>query len=121
MGRHGRNKDIRLDRWGPRADLSQAKTGEHSRRQTVFRLLSYVKIHWPYAVGVTVAIISGAALNLAQPWIMGFVFFNGVLGGGNLGGANLGLLPWVIFLLGLTFGLNQISSDRKSTRLNSSH
>ena len=110
MDRHGRSKDIRLDKGGPRADLSQAKTGEHSRRQTVFRLLSYVKIHWPYAVGVTVAIISGAALDLAQPWIMGFIFFNRVLGGGNLSQANLGLLPFVIFLLGLTFGLNQISS-----------
>ena len=110
MGKHGRIKDTRLDKGGPRADLSQAKTGEHSRRQTVFRLLSYVKIHWPYAVGVTVAIISGAALDLAQPWIMGFIFFNRVLGGGNLSQANLGLLPFVIFLLGLTFGLNQISS-----------
>ncbi|TMI63896.1 ABC transporter ATP-binding protein [Candidatus Bathyarchaeota archaeon] len=110
MGKHGRIKDTRLDRGGPSADLSQAKTGGHSRRRTVFRLLSYVKIHWPYAVGVTVAIISGAALNLAQPWIIGFVFFNSVLGGGNLSQANLGLLPFVIFLLGLTFGLNQISS-----------
>src|SRR5438552_1876010 len=110
MGKHGRSKDTRLDRGGPSADLSQAKTGGHSRRRTVFRLLSYVKIHWPYAVGVTVAIISGAALNLAQPWIIGFVFFNSVLGGGNLSQANLGLLPFVIFLLGLTFGLNQISS-----------
>src|SRR5439155_24057139 len=99
MGRHGRSKDISLDKGGPRADLSQAKTGEHSRRQTVFRLLSYVKIHWPYAVGVTVAIISGAALNLAQPWIMGFVFLNGVLGRGNLGGANVGRWPWVIVLV----------------------
>ena len=94
----------------PKADSSQTKTGEHSRTQTVFRLLSYVKMHWPYAVGVTVAIIAGAALDLAQPWIIGFVFFNGVLGGGNLGRADLGLLPSVIFLLGLTFGLNQISS-----------
>src|SRR5256885_5921280 len=110
MGKHGRIKDTRLDRGGPSADLSQAKTGGHSRRRTVFRLLSYVKIHWPYAVGVTVAIISGAALNLAQPWIIGFVFFNSVLGGGNLSQANLGLLPFVIFLLGLTFGLNQVSS-----------
>src|SRR2546430_17702477 len=98
MGKHGRIKDTRLDRGGPSADLSQAKTGGHSRRRTVFRLLSYVKIHWPYAVGVTVAIISGAALNLAQPWIIGFVFFNSVLGGGNLSQANLGLLPFVIFL-----------------------
>src|SRR5438132_80677 len=104
MGKHGRSKDTRLDRGGPSADLSQAKTGGHSRRRTVFRLLSYVKIHWPYAVGVTVAITSGAALNLAQPWIIGFVFFNSVLGGGNLSQANLGLLPFVIFLLGLTFG-----------------
>src|SRR5205814_1904100 len=46
MGKHGRIKDTRLDRGGPSADLSQAKTGGHSRRRTVFRLLSYVKIHW---------------------------------------------------------------------------
>ena len=94
----------------PGADSFQTKTVEHTRRQTIFRLLSYVKMHRPIAVGVTVAIIAGAALNLAQPWIIGFVFFNGVLGGGNLARSDLGLLPFVVFLLGLTFGLNQISS-----------
>src|SRR5437867_11042393 len=73
----------------PKADSSQTNTGEHSRTQTVFRLLSYVKLHWPYAVGVTVAIIAGAALDLALPWIIGFVFFKGFMRGGNFGRAGL--------------------------------
>src|SRR5438093_4126042 len=33
----------------PKADLSQTNTGDHSRTQTVFRLLSYMKISCPYA------------------------------------------------------------------------
>jgi len=69
-----------------------------------------VRPHWKYAAGVVAAIIAGVALDLAQPWILGFVLFNRVLGGGDLSRANLGLLPQVAFLLGLTFGLNQVAS-----------
>src|SRR5215471_6399363 len=36
----------------PLADLSQTTNGKR-QRQTLYRLLSYVKVHWPIAVGVT--------------------------------------------------------------------
>ncbi len=105
------------DRWGhPRdesSDISLERKGPHAeqpRRQTVLRLLSYVRPHWQYAAGVVAAIIAGVALDLTQPWILGFVLFNRVLGGGDLSRANLGLLPQVAFLLGLTFALNQVAS-----------
>ena len=91
-------------------DISQTRSTEHPRRRTVSRLLSYVKAHWPYAVGVSAAIVVGSVLDLAQPWVIGFVFINGVLGGGNLARANPSLLPRVIVLLGLIFGLTQICS-----------
>ncbi|TLZ59901.1 MAG: ABC transporter ATP-binding protein [Methanobacteriota archaeon] len=92
-------------------DFSQLRArGKARTQQTLWRLMSYVRPHWPYAVGVTAAIVSGAALELVQPWILGFILIGDVLGGGNLSRANLGLLPWVVLLLGVTFGFKQVSS-----------
>ena len=100
----------------PRDEFSENSSEEYGpsderpRRQTILRLLSYVRPHWKYVVGVVAAILVTAALDLTQPWIIGFVLFNGVLGGGDLSRANLGLLPQVVLLLGLTFGLKQVGS-----------
>ena len=97
--------------YGGNADISSEREGlltERPRRQTLLRLLSYVRPHWPVGAGVVASVITTAALELAQPWIIGFVFIDGVLGGGNLVRADLGLLPWVIILLSLAFGLKEV-------------
>ena len=72
--------------------------------------MSYVRPHWRYAGADVVAILANAGLDLTQPWIMGFYLFNGVLGGGNLSKANPSLLPLVVVLLVVTFGLRQVFS-----------
>jgi len=99
-----------LDEFSDTPLENEVSHAERRRRRTVLRLLSYVRPHWKYAVGVAAAIIATAGLDLAQPWIIGFVLINGVLGGGNLSRANIGLLSQVVFLLALTFGLRQIAS-----------
>lgn len=83
---------------------------ERPRTQTILRLLSYVRPHWHYAVADLAAIVATAGLDLTQPWIIGFLLFNDVLGGGDPRLSNLGFLPQVVVLLGVTFGLKQVGS-----------
>jgi subfamily B ATP-binding cassette protein MsbA len=91
-------------------DESEEVPDKRHRRQTILRLMSYVRPHWRYAGADVVAIVANAGLDLTQPWIIGFYLFNGVLGGGSLSRANLSLLPVVVVLLVVSFGLQQISS-----------
>ncbi len=74
-------------------------------RGTLRKLFSFLRPHWKYVllVGITMAIAD--SLNLAQPWIMGFLLFGNVI---TL--HNLGYLPVVIGLLAGTFFAKQVFS-----------
>src|SRR6266850_7839581 len=86
-------------------DAKRAARTLRRRRRTLRRLLAYLKPQWRYALGAFAAIIATALLDLAQPWIMGFLLFGEVLTGGRIG-----FLPWVILLLALTFAAKEVTS-----------
>ncbi len=77
-------------------------------KNTLRRLLSYLKPHWPYALAILLSMVGSAALDLAQPWITGFLLFGEVITR-----KNLDLLPWVIALLAGTFAFKQVMTFLK--------
>jgi subfamily B ATP-binding cassette protein MsbA len=87
-------------RWQPELEPEQ--------RSTLARIFSYVKPHWPYAAGVTAAIIAAASLDLAPPWIISFLVVGRVISNGDLG-----FLPWALMLLAAVYGAKQIASFLK--------
>ena len=104
------NPELRVRSIIEARDDSEEVHDKRQRRQTILRLMSYVRPHWMYAGADVVAIVANAGLDLTQPWIIGFYLFNGVLGGGSLSKANPSLLPVVVVLLVVTFGLQQVFS-----------
>jgi subfamily B ATP-binding cassette protein MsbA len=87
-------------RWQPELKPEQ--------RSTLSRIFSYVKPHWPYAVGVTAAIIATAGLELVPPWIISFLVVRQVIIDGNIG-----FLPFALILLAGVYGAKQIASFLK--------
>ncbi len=80
--------------------IPEAKMGGESVRSqsppknTFFRLLSYVRRYWPYASVVGITMVASTALDLVQPWILGFLLIGDVILQ-----RNLSLLPWILALL----------------------
>ena len=70
---------------------------------TLRKLFSYLRPHWPYVLAIGIAMAASDALNLAQPWIIGFLLFGNVIAL-----RNVGFLPTVIALLGGAFFAKQI-------------
>jgi len=70
---------------------------------TLRKLFSYLKPHWPYVLAIGIAMAASDALNLAQPWIIGFLLFGNVIAL-----RNIAFLPTVIALLGGAFFTKQI-------------
>src|SRR5947209_932928 len=81
---------------------------EPGRKQTLRRLLSYVRPHWPYAAGIMAGLVIAALMDLTQVWILAFLFIGQVV---RLG--HVELLPNVLLLLGTTFAVKEISSFLK--------
>ncbi len=71
---------------------------DHRRSGPILRYFSYVKPHWRLAAIVAVSLIVTSALNLVQPWVIGFLLVGDVITQ-----RNLGLLPWILTLLALAF------------------
>jgi len=78
---------------------------ELGRKQTLRRLLSYVRPHWPYAAGIMAGLVIAALMDLTQVWILAFLFIGQVV---RLG--HVELLPNVLLLLGTTFAVKEVSS-----------
>jgi len=70
---------------------------------TLRKLFSYLKPHWPYVLAIGIAMAASDALNLAQPWIIGFLLFGNVIAL-----RNIAFLPTVIAMLGGAFFAKQI-------------
>jgi ATP-binding cassette, subfamily B, bacterial MsbA len=85
---------------------TETELGVGTGKPTLRRLLGYVRPHWPHAVGIALAIVATASLDLALPWIMGPILVDQVIGPPG----NVALLPWVLLLLGVVFGGKQITS-----------
>ncbi len=78
---------------------------EPVRKQTLRRLLSYLRPHWPYAAGVMAGLVIAALMDLTQVWILAFLFIGQVV---RLG--HVELLPNVLLLLGTTFAAKEVAS-----------
>src|SRR5207249_4067310 len=78
---------------------------EPGRKQTLRRLLSYVRPHWPYAAGIMAGLVIAALMDLTQVWILAFLFIGQVV---RLG--HVELLPNVLLLLGTTFAAKEVAS-----------
>jgi len=102
--------------WGLRPELAGGKSAnsvspaqqDERHRPTLRRILSYVKPHWPYVAGILAAIVTAAALDLYQVWIVAFLFIGEV---GYRG--NIGILPSIITLLAMTFVVKEFASFLK--------
>lgn len=65
-----------------------------SRRGSFLRLLGYTRAAWHLMAALLACIIIKSLLELAVPWVMGFMLFDGVIRGGDLS-----QLPLVIAIL----------------------
>ncbi len=72
---------------------------------TLRKILSYLRPHWKYVLVIGFVMVSGAALQLAQPWIIGYLLVGNVI---TL--RNLGFLPTVLALLAGAFALQQVAA-----------
>ena len=70
---------------------------------TLRKLFAYLRPHWPYVLAIGIAMAVSDALNLAQPWIIGFLLFGNVIAL-----RNIAFLPTVIAMLGGAFFAKQI-------------
>lgn len=95
-----KSRSRKIEETVPTAPGSREKS-----RSTFVRLLSYLRPNWHYAVAIGVAIIFSAALDLAQPWIMGFLLFGEVIDK-----RNLTVLPSVLALLAGAFVFKEVLS-----------
>ena len=104
--------------WGLRPELAGGKSAkansvsraqqDERHRPTLRRILSYVKPHWPYVAGILAAIVTAAALDLYQVWIIAFLFI------GEVGyRSNIGILPSIVTLLAMTFVVKEFASFLK--------
>lgn len=68
------------------------------RPGTFRRLLSYTRVAWHLLAALFLCIIIKSLLELAVPWVMGFMLFDGVIAKRDLSG-----LPWVVAVLSAVF------------------
>jgi ABC-type multidrug transport system fused ATPase/permease subunit len=73
-------------------------------KRTMRRLLAYVKPNWGYVLVIVIMLLASSSLDLAQPWIRGFLLFNGVIAQ-----KNLGFLPFVLAIIAVTFAASQVT------------
>ena len=66
----------------------------NARPGTFRRLLGYTRVAWRLLLALFACIIIKSLLELAIPWVMGFLLFDGVIAKGNLGA-----LPKVVAIL----------------------
>ncbi len=83
---------------GPTLDEESLTAGQRDSgrrpRSTLLRLLYYLRPNWAYSVATGLVIVTTTALDLVQPWVMGFLLVGEVIVG-----KNLTLLPLVVTLL----------------------
>jgi subfamily B ATP-binding cassette protein MsbA len=72
---------------------------------TLRKILAYLRPHWQYVLLIGFVMVSGAALQLAQPWIIGYLLVGNVITRNNLG-----FLPTVLALLAGAFALQQVAA-----------
>jgi ATP-binding cassette, subfamily B, bacterial MsbA len=76
-----------------------------SRPKGTFRkIISYLRPHWQYVLVILFVMIAGASLQLAQPWIIGYLLVGNVIAFHNMG-----YLPTVLALLAGAFALQQVA------------
>ena len=81
---------MRLENTG----VKERATPVTARPRTFRRLLGYTRVAWPLLVALFSCIIIKSLLELAIPWVMGFMLFDGVIAK-----RNLDLLPQVVVTL----------------------
>jgi ATP-binding cassette, subfamily B, bacterial MsbA len=72
---------------------------------TFRRLMSYTRVAWHLLSALFLCLIIKSLLELAVPWVMGFMLFDGVIAKGNLSG-----LPAVCMVLAVVFLLQKVFS-----------
>ncbi len=77
---------------------------QRSGGATFVRLLSYLNPHWLLTVAVASTDLLATALDLVQPWIIGFLLVGEVITQ-----RNLALLPWVALLLAVAYVAKQVA------------
>jgi subfamily B ATP-binding cassette protein MsbA len=79
---------------GGRKGTNEPATPKKARPRTFRRLLNYSRVAWHLLVALFSCIIIKSLLELAVPWVMGFMLFDGVIAK-----RNLSLLPRVVAIL----------------------
>ncbi len=74
-------------------------------RGTFRKIISYLRPHWLYVLVIGIVMVAGASLQLAQPWIIGYLLVGNVIAVHNLG-----FLPTVLGLLAGAFALQQVAA-----------
>ena len=90
---------------GGSKDAKKDATPQKARPGTFRRLLAYTRVAWHLLLALFSCIIIKSLLELAVPWVMGFMLFDGVIAKGNLSA-----LPRVIVVLSAIFLAQKIFS-----------
>jgi ATP-binding cassette, subfamily B, bacterial MsbA len=89
---------------GP-GDGRNGNAPRQAKSRTFRRLLSYTRVAWSLLFALFSCIIIKSLLELAIPWVMGFMLFDGVIAKRNLGG-----LPKVAMVLSAVFIAQKVFS-----------
>lgn len=81
------------------------ESGPRRRPGTFRRLMSYTRVAWHLLAVVFLCLIAKSLLELAVPWVMGFMLFDGVIARRNLNG-----LPLVVAVLAIIFLAQKVFS-----------
>jgi len=90
---------------GESKDANKEATPQKARPGTFRRLLAYTRVAWHLLLALFSTIIIKSLLELAVPWVMGFMLFDGVIAK-----KNLSALPRVIVVLSAIFIAQKIFS-----------
>jgi len=74
-------------------------------RGTFRKIISYLRPHLLYVIVIGIVMVAGASLQLAQPWIIGYLLVGNVIAFHNLG-----YLPTVLALLAGAFAMQQVAA-----------
>jgi len=74
-------------------------------RGTFRKIISYLRPHWLYVLVIGIVMVAGASLQLAQPWIIGYLLVGNVIAF-----RSLGFLPTVLALLAGAFAMQQVAA-----------
>jgi ATP-binding cassette, subfamily B, bacterial MsbA len=86
-------------------DNKNGTAPRQARSRTFRRLLSYTRVAWPLLFALFSCIIIKSLLELAIPWVMGFMLFDGVIAK-----RNLSALPKVVMVLSAVFIAQKVFS-----------